>query len=219
MMTTSYGLRNRCVGVERRFGFTVIELLTVVAIIGVLLAILIPSLTSARVSAKKAATRVQFNQWTMAIQSFRTEYGFYPVFDASNTVNGGSDATDHLFHDVLAGHKRDGAALTAGEGAAIQNKRLISFHAFAGSEFVDPSSSSAELLCDAFGSTDIAVLIDRNLDGIINSADVPDGLPEVNGVRPGASDFPSSGIRASVAFYTVAPGSSAETPQFICSWK
>ncbi|MEO7600041.1 MAG: type II secretion system protein [Opitutus sp.] len=206
-------------GTGRSAGFTVIELLTVVAIVGVLLAILIPSMSSARVAAKKAETRVRFNQWVMAIQSFRAEYGFYPVFDASNTVNGGADATDHLFHDVLAGRKRGGSSLTAGSAAAIQNKRLISFHAFTESELVERNSSPPDLLCDAFGSTDIAVLIDRNLDGIINLAEIPDGLPEVNGVRPGVVDFPSTGIRASVAFYSLAPGSSAEVPHFICSWK
>ena len=199
--------------------FTIIELLTVVAIVGVLLAILIPSMSSARVAAKKAETRVRFNQWGMAVESFRTEYGFYPVFDSSNTINGGVNAVDHPFHDVLAGKKRDGAALTASSPPAVQNKRSISFHAFTSSEFSERRSGSSEVLCDAFGSTDIAVLIDRNLDGVINTTDLPDGLPEVNGTKPSSDDFPASGIRASVAFYSAAPGSSTDARQFIFSWK
>jgi prepilin-type N-terminal cleavage/methylation domain-containing protein len=63
-----------------RRAFTLIELLTVMAIIGILAAIIIPTVSSVRVSANKAKTKVQFNQWASAIESFRSEYGYYPSF-------------------------------------------------------------------------------------------------------------------------------------------
>jgi prepilin-type N-terminal cleavage/methylation domain-containing protein len=197
--------------------FTLIELLTVIAIIALLAAILIPSVNSSRVAANKAKTKVQFSQWAAAITAFRSEYGYYPLFDSSSTVNGGADDVEHLFHDVLAARKRDGAALTAGSPAAAQNRKLISFHSFSESDF--SRDGAIHLLRDAFGSTEIAVLVDRNLDGVITSADFGGTLPTVGGVTPGTTDFPTAGVRGGVVFYSALPGSTADAPQFVFSWK
>jgi type II secretory pathway pseudopilin PulG len=198
--------------------FTVVELLSVVAIIGLLAAILIPSVASARSAADKARTRVQFSQWTAGIAAFRTEYGYYPLFHASNLVNGGADEENHFFHDVLAGRKRDGSALDAGSSAAIQNRKLSSFLEFSESDF-SLNSTTRNLLRDAFGTTDIAVLVDRNLDGVINSTDYGAALPLVGGIRPDATDVPAGGVRAGCVFYCAMPGATAAAPQFIFSWK
>jgi prepilin-type N-terminal cleavage/methylation domain-containing protein len=200
-------------------GFTVIELLTVIAIIAMLAAILIPTVNSARVAANKTKTRVQFNQWAAAIAAFRSEYGYHPMFDTSGKVNGGTTTADHPFHDVLAARKRDGSSLTGGSPPATQNKKLISFYSFPQSDFTDAGSTTPDLLCDAFGNTDIAVLVDRNLDGVINSLDYGESLPAVGGIRPDVMDFPATGVRAGAVFYCAAPGATADVPQFIFSWK
>jgi type II secretory pathway pseudopilin PulG len=201
-----------------------LELLIVISLIGLLAALLFPGLHSARVAANRAKTRVQFNQWAAALEGFRSEYGYYPVLHSSNLVNPPGQSTDpaavHLFHDVLAARRRDGSALPAFVAGAnsqfpeVQNRKLIGFHSFADADF-----TSAKLLRDAFDHTEIAVLVDRNLDGVIKADDYGGTLPAVGGMTPQAADFPVAGIRAGVIFYSAAPEATTYNPGFIFSWK
>jgi len=199
---------------QRISGFTLLELLSVLAILGILAALIFPSVSAVRRSASKAKARVQFAQWGAAIESFRGEYGYYPVFDTSNLVNGGATAADHPFHDILAAKKRDGSALTAGGPAALQNRKLISFYSFSDADF-----TSAGLIRDAFENTAIAVLVDKDLDGIIRAGSDFSTLPQVGGIAPTGADFPAAGVRAGVIFYVPAPGATVANPEFIFSWR
>lgn len=207
-------------------GFTILELLTVMTVLAILVAILLPSLGAARKSAQRAQTKARFAQWSAAIEAFRREYGGYPQFDPSALVNGSAGSTgEHAFHDLLAGAARDGADLAATSSTLQQNRRRVAFHRFADGEFAD-----GNLLCDAGENTSIAVLVDRNLDGAIRvggaNADY-EILPPVAfvdgtlagppvGTAPG--DFPAQGLRAGVAFYAPAPGASATMRDFVVSW-
>ena len=203
-------------------GFTLLELLSVIAVIGLLAAMIFPAVRSARVSANKARTKVQFSQWAAALEGFRSEYGYYSAFDATALVNGGASTAptgDHLFHDILAGRKRDGTALLPTGPAATQNRKLIGFYSFSESDFTTASSPTPNLLHDAFDNTEIAVLVDRNLDGVIKAGSDFAVLPAVGGLTPSAVDFPATGVRAGVIFYAPAPGAEAANPEFIFSWK
>lgn len=207
---------------RRSAAFTLLELLSVIALIAILAGLLFPGVRAARNSANQARTKVQFNQWAAAVEGFRSEYGYYPVFDSSGLVNGGASTTrseGHVFHDLLAAARRDGTALPAADPAAAQNRKLVRFHSFVDADFTDASATSPNLLRDAFENTSIAVLVDRDLDGFIRvGADYP-ALPAVAGLTPSAADFPPEGIRAGVLFYAPAPGASAREPRFIFSWK
>lgn len=203
-------------------GFTLLELLSVIAIIGVLAALIFPGVRAARAAANKARTKVQFNQWAAAIEGFRSEYGFYPAFHSTGLVNGGATSApggDHLFHDILAGRKRDASALLATGAAATQNRKLIEFFSFGSADLTDAASPVPNLVRDAFDNTEIAVLVDRNLDGVIRIGSDYPALPAVNGLTPATTDFPASGIRAGVIFYAPAPSADAANPAFIFSWK
>ncbi len=241
---------------RRIAAFTLIELLGVIAILGILAAILVPVTAVARVAANKAKVRSQFSQWSTAIEAFRQEYGYYPTFDTTNKVNGGASTTAsalHRFHDVLVGTRRDGTALPVVRAGAqtnppppeAQNLRRVRFVSFANSEIVSQSDVTAgtntnaqlNFVRDVFGNTDIAVLVDRNLDGRIvlgggtaqdNIASLPTVAPPDNtGLRLSPSttgtpaDFPTGntgGVRAGVIFYC-APPKATTGSDLIMSWK
>ena len=54
----------------RPSAFTLIELMAVIAVVGLLAALIFPGVSAAQRAAAKARTRVQFNQWAAAIESF-----------------------------------------------------------------------------------------------------------------------------------------------------
>jgi prepilin-type N-terminal cleavage/methylation domain-containing protein len=219
-------------------GFTLVELLTVIAIISLLAGLLFPTITAIQFSASRAKTRIQFSQWAIAVEAFRQEYGYYPAFDSSNKVNGGATPTAsalHSFYDVLVARRRDGSALPAPSDGApadppppeAQNIRRIEFIHFPDDELFPATFadlSRRNLIHEAFENPDIAVLVDRNLDGNIDATDYP-SLPSVSppddpsvALIPSSDDFPANGIRAGVLFYC-APPAARNASQLILSWK
>lgn len=65
----------------KKFGFTVVELLTVVTVIAILLGLLIPALNMVRSSAKEAKQMAQFAVIDQTLMAFRNDHGFYPPSD------------------------------------------------------------------------------------------------------------------------------------------
>lgn len=59
-------------------GFTIVELLTVMAVIGVLIGLLVPALNLVRDFAKEIQQKAQFHSLGAGLELFKTEFGFYP---------------------------------------------------------------------------------------------------------------------------------------------
>jgi prepilin-type N-terminal cleavage/methylation domain-containing protein len=208
-------------------GFTLIELLTVIAIIGILAAIIIPTVGAVRKSAKQAQTKGQFSQWTQAMVNYRSEYGFFPpvnraVFGTAEENRLNSDA----FAAALTGRQIDGTEIAATPANTLTarlfgNKKRQSFFSFAES---DLSTTTPREIVDAFGNTDIVVVYDKNGDGMITNADYDDGASAMPTVSPGghtpAPTTPiaaTTGPRASVIFYSAGAGEGAR--DIIYSWE
>ncbi len=197
----------------RRAGFTILELLTVIAVIAILATILIPVVGNVQRNAKKAKTRVQFSQWGAAIEAFRQEYGFYPNFGSALI----DDATKtRQFVETLSGRTLTGGALANTDpGHVAGNTKRIRFYAFATDDLDD---AAPPRLVDAFGNPEIAMLMDRDYNGIIKAeGSGGDGYAAYPTVGSSwAPPIPADGIRAGVIFYS--RGANTSPDDIVTSW-
>jgi hypothetical protein len=169
-----------------------------------------------KVFANKSKTKVQFNQWAVAMDAFKQEYGYYPKIDGAS---GGNKLNSTRFAGALTGRTLAGAKITTTTDSDLcGNKRVMSFYSIADSELNEAKTA----LVDAFGNTDIAVLYDTNGDGIITSAD--GSAVTVASIEsptaPLTADFALSatdGPRAGVIFYSAGRG--ASNTDIVYSWK
>ena len=61
-----------------KLGFTMVEILTVIGIIAILIAVLIPTLTTVRNMARRTQQRAQLTVIDLALIAFKADYGDYP---------------------------------------------------------------------------------------------------------------------------------------------
>ena len=85
--------------VPTRSAFTLIELLIVIAIIGILMSLLFPAVNSAIDAAKKASAQNDVTQIATAITAYNTEYGRLPGTGSSDTMG----IVNKALTDILSG--------------------------------------------------------------------------------------------------------------------
>lgn len=191
--------------------FSLIELLTVIAILGILAAIIIPTVGGARTAANRAKTKAQFGQWAAAMELYRQEYGYYPDIATHGRLDTAKFAAE------LTGRTLSGASVAA--NTSYGNRKGLSFYALAAGDLdIDGTA-----LVDAFGNSEIGVRVDTNRDGLINAGDTG-AWTAVMGLAgesysPTAVDeaVPVNGVRARIVFYSAGQG--REPNDLILSWK
>jgi prepilin-type N-terminal cleavage/methylation domain-containing protein len=145
---------------SRRAGFTLIELLTVISIIAILAAILVPTVTIAIVHVKRAKTRVQLSNLVTAARMYKSQYKVWPAFDIS--INFSADTAYALnqhtpiWVQVMTGNP---------DPNHVNNNRLkIPFATFGDADVsTDPTSTTP---IDAFGNDDLYLVFNTNLANI-----------------------------------------------------
>lgn len=161
-------------------GFTLIELLTVIAVIAILAGILIPAVGVVQNNARKAKTRAQFNQYATALEAFKGEYGYYPVFstggggsqgDSVVELHQGNNSQD--FYEIMTGRDfRSGNPIGNNSDAFRYNRRKLSFYSFSDQEIANDEYASQYRIREgsiltASGNWLIEYVADSNLNGII----------------------------------------------------
>ena len=69
---------NSCASSVRRNGFTLVELLTVIAIIAILMGILVPAVSAVRNAARQSQCKQNVRQLAMALQNYFSVKGRFP---------------------------------------------------------------------------------------------------------------------------------------------
>jgi prepilin-type N-terminal cleavage/methylation domain-containing protein len=78
---------------HRRRAFTLVELLTVIAIIAILAAMLLPAFSRAKLNAQKTQAKLQIQDIVTAIQNYNSAYSRFPVSSGVQAVAGGNEFT------------------------------------------------------------------------------------------------------------------------------
>jgi prepilin-type N-terminal cleavage/methylation domain-containing protein len=207
-------------------GFTLIEMLVVIAIIGILMGLLFPAFTAARTKARRAKAQAAVKSIASAVKAYYAEYDRMPGGDRVGNP-------DHIFVGKSQG------ALTGNPGLQSQvmnilrgidtdhnpNKIIfldIPIEAMEGTSGVIDGNSAYTpdegFFLDPWGNPYLIVL-DLDFDGqiggfesFLNNADLADYVR--NDLSPtGFGTFP--GVNVGVMSYGDVPG---ETDSFIISW-
>ena len=165
---------------SNRSAFTLIELLTVIAIIAILMGLLFPAIGTIKESARRTQAKNDVTNIVAAVKQYYTEYGKYPLVEASPTTPN----SDTVVGDPEATPVADNSALfntlrSIPEGINDQYKlnprRIVFFEGKAATDSLAPRAGFADKqdaqkkgsFFDPWGKQYVVVM-DANYNNIIN---------------------------------------------------
>lgn len=170
----------------KRGAFTLIELLTVIAIIGILAGILVPAVGQVRKKTAIATSKAKIAQYVTALEGFKAEYGYFPFtqdLDANGLIELNSPRISKKFVETLSARSiKDANRSVSGEG----NRRRIQFYVFTDAEISDGleyDDIKANTVIDSFGNNKICFVFDHNGDGVLKVPDPEGSNKEIKEIR------------------------------------
>lgn len=202
-----------------RRAFTLMEMLVCIAIVALLYGLIFPTTASLVEAAGRHRTRVRFRQWMLAMEEFRSEYGYVPEVAPAGLLDTGRMLA------ALTGCDARGQPVA--ESDLTGNVRRIRFRDFADGELLlVPNGALEAELVDGQENSRIGVLIDRDGDGVIRGEEIR-AVPVAAGNSrdgfsatlspPDSAVGPLTVIGGRVAFYSAGSGATAE--HFVYSWR
>jgi prepilin-type N-terminal cleavage/methylation domain-containing protein len=196
-------MKNRVSPRSRPLAFTLVELLTVIAIIAILMGLLFPAIAAIRENGRRAEARNNVMQILTAVKAYNTEYGKYPTVEEQTKEQ--STTEDAAVGDEAAGievrnnalfntlraideglntsHKLNPRRVPFFEGRSVQNPIQPR------SGFVDKGSEEQKgCFYDPWGKQ-FNVVIDSNYDNKVQVMKYYRDVPQDESPRTGVVSF------------------------------
>lgn len=188
---------------HRRSAFTLIELLTVIAIIAILMGLLFPAIGTIKESARKTQAKNDVTNIVAAVKQYYTEYGKYPPVQEGNTTTD----LDSIVGEEEAGGVGDNSALfntlrsipeglNTGPEYKYNPKRVVFLEGKAATDPAKPRAGFADgqqatkkgSFFDPWGAQ-YCIVIDTNYDNVIKLDEQYNDFGSNNSPRVGVGAF------------------------------
>ncbi|MCD4832014.1 MAG: type II secretion system GspH family protein [Anaerohalosphaeraceae bacterium] len=122
---------------NRKFGFTIVELLTVMGVIAILIGLLAPALQKVRIIATDTKQKAQFHSISISLDMFNSEMEEYPDSTAIGSGNNGvTVGAQHLAAALIGRDYQGYDPLSVGDAKGEENDNII---------YADDQSSDEEI--------------------------------------------------------------------------